>query len=185
MQTIAVGSVIDFPALQIETAAAAAARQLVAVHAGEGVLNIIIWHTYSIIQRYTPQLVPAMRAARQQQGEISFTAINALQYPLALLSMALMPVMMWLAWRKGLPRPNRRTDRNGRGPHASGQRRRLRRLRQSARPLRCARGVAGDIGSRPCAGAAASDPPWAAGKFRINFPAGQNFLGDPRQCPMP
>jgi hypothetical protein len=33
----------------------------------EGVLNII-WHTYSIIQRYTPHLVPAMRAARQQQG---------------------------------------------------------------------------------------------------------------------
>jgi len=98
MQTITVGSVIDFPALQIETAATA----LVAVHTGEGVLNII-WHTYSIIQRYTPQLVPAMRAARQQQGEISFTAINALQYPPALLSMALMPVMMWLAWRKELP----------------------------------------------------------------------------------
>ena len=70
----------------------------------EGVLNII-WHTYSIIQRYTPQLVPAMRAARQQQGEISFTSINALQYPLALLAMALLPVIIWLAWHKELPAP--------------------------------------------------------------------------------
>jgi cytochrome c biogenesis factor len=70
----------------------------------EGVLNII-WHTYSIIQRYTAQLVQAMRAARQQQGEISFTSINALQYPLALLAMALLPVIIWLAWRKELPAP--------------------------------------------------------------------------------
>ncbi len=72
------------------------------MHTGEGVLNSI-WHTYRIIERYTPQLVPAMRAARQQHGEISFTAINALQYPLALLAMALLPVIVWLAWRKTLP----------------------------------------------------------------------------------
>lgn len=104
MRKIAVGSVIDFPALQIETAAAAAAKQLVAVHTGEGVRNVI-WHTYSIIRRYTPQLVPAMRAARQQKGELSFTAINDVQYPLALLSMALLPAIVWLARRKKLAAP--------------------------------------------------------------------------------
>ena len=47
--------------------------------------------------------MPALRAARQQNGEISFTAVNALQYPLALLAMALLPVIVWLAWRKTLP----------------------------------------------------------------------------------
>jgi hypothetical protein len=104
MQTIAVGSVADYPVLQIETAAAAAAKQLVAVHTGEGVLNVI-WHTYSIIQRCTPRLVPAMRAARQQKGEISFTAINDFQYPLALICMALLPAIVWLARRKALPAP--------------------------------------------------------------------------------
>ena len=104
MQTIAVGSVVDYPLLQIEDAAIASAKQLIAVHTGEGVLNII-WHTYSIIQRYTPQLVPAMRAARQQKGEISFININAFQYPLALLAMALLPIIIWLAWRERLPAP--------------------------------------------------------------------------------
>ena len=88
--------------MQIETAAIATAKQLVAVHTGEGVLNVI-WHTYSIIQRYTPQLAPAMRAARQQKGKISFTAINAFQYPLALIAMALLPVIVWLSWRQTLP----------------------------------------------------------------------------------
>ncbi len=102
MQKIALDSVVEYPGLQIETAAIATAKQLVAVHTGEGVLNVI-WHTYSIIQRYTPQLAPAMRAARQQKGKISFTAINAFQYPLALIAMALLPVVVWLSWRQTLP----------------------------------------------------------------------------------
>ncbi|HEY4981328.1 MAG TPA: hypothetical protein VII24_05160, partial [Pseudolabrys sp.] len=62
-----------------------------------------IWHTYAIIERFTPQLVPAMRAARQQQGEVSFTTINRLHYPLALIAMALLPAIMLLAGAKTLP----------------------------------------------------------------------------------
>jgi hypothetical protein len=102
MAKIVVESVIDYPALQIETAAIAMAKQLIDVHTGEGVLPIIT-HTYRIIERYTPQLAPAMHAARQQKGELSFTAINALHYPLALVAMALLPVLIWLAWRGALP----------------------------------------------------------------------------------
>ncbi len=102
MAEIAVASVIDYPGLQIKTAAIAAARQLVAVHTGEGVLNSI-WHTYGTIRRFTPQLVAPMQAARQQHGEMSFTAINQLDYPVALLSMALLPVVVLLAWRRTIP----------------------------------------------------------------------------------
>ena len=102
MEKIAVASVIDYPVLQAKTAAIATARQLIAVHTGEGVLTTI-WHTYGIMEKFTPQLVPAMHAARQQQGEISFTAINALQYPLALISMALLPVIVVLSWRRTIP----------------------------------------------------------------------------------
>ena len=102
MRKIAVGSVVDYPFLQFETAAVASAKQLIAVHTGEGVLNVI-WHTYAIVERYTPQLAPAMHAARQQRGELSFTAINAFQYPLALVAMALLPAVIALAWRKRLP----------------------------------------------------------------------------------
>ncbi len=72
------------------------------MHTGEGVLNSI-WHTYRIIELYTPRLAPAMRAARQQQGEISLAAVNALQYPAALAAMALLPLIVLAAWRGKLP----------------------------------------------------------------------------------
>jgi hypothetical protein len=99
MAKIAVDSVIAYPGLQAKTALVATARQLVDVQSGEGVVTSI-WHSYVIIERYTPQLAPAMRAARQQNGGISFTGINRLHYPIALLSMALLPAILLLAWRK-------------------------------------------------------------------------------------
>jgi hypothetical protein len=102
MADIAVASLIDYPDLQLKTAMIATGRQLVAVHTGEGVLNSI-WHTYGTIRRFTPQLVASMEAARQQHGELSFTAINRLDYPIALLSMALLPVIVLLAWRRTIP----------------------------------------------------------------------------------
>jgi len=102
MREIALGSIGEYPGLEFETAAVAAGKQLVAVHTGEGVLNVL-WHSYGVIERYTPQLARAMHAARQQRGELSFTAINAFQYPLALAAMALLPAIIGLAWRKRLP----------------------------------------------------------------------------------
>jgi hypothetical protein len=44
-----------------------------------------------------------MRAARQQNGGISFIAVNAIDYPVALIAMALLPLIVWLAWRRRLP----------------------------------------------------------------------------------
>ena len=102
MEKIAVGSLIEYPALQIKTAAIAAAKQLAAVHTGEGVVHWV-WHTYFIVHDFTPQLEKDMWAARQQRGEISFTAINALQYPLALLSIALLPLFLLLGRYNRIP----------------------------------------------------------------------------------
>ena len=102
MEKIALGSLIEYPGLQLKTAAAATAQQLIAAHTGEGVLNSV-WHTYAIIERYTPRALPEMRAARQQRGEMSFMAINRLHYPVALLSMALLPAIVLLAFRRKLP----------------------------------------------------------------------------------
>jgi hypothetical protein len=99
MERIAFGSLIEYPGLQAKTAAIATAKQLVAVHSGEGVLTTV-WHTYRIIERFTPQLAPAMHAARQQHDEIGFATINRLHYPLALLAMALLPVIALAGWRK-------------------------------------------------------------------------------------
>ena len=103
MEAIALGSLRDYPFMQIQTATVATIRQLLSVHTGEGVINSV-WHTYRIIERYTPQLAPAMHAARQQKGEFSFTAINRLQYPVALMAMALLPIIVLLGFRQILPK---------------------------------------------------------------------------------
>lgn len=95
LTSIALGSIAAYPGLQTKTAAIAFARQLVSAHSGEGVLNTI-WHTYAIIDKFTPWAVPAMRAARQQRGEISFTAINAVHWPATLIGMALLPIILLL-----------------------------------------------------------------------------------------
>jgi hypothetical protein len=102
MKAIALGALVEYPSLQLQTAAVATARQFVNVRTGEGVLDDL-WHTQAIIKRFTPELVPVMLAARQQNGGLPFEAINALHYPLALLGMALLPLIVWLAWRGKLP----------------------------------------------------------------------------------
>jgi hypothetical protein len=99
MRTIALESLVEYPGLQLEAALAASAKQLVSVATGEGVLTVI-WHTYGIMERYTPSVVPDMRAARQQHGELHFEALNAVQVPLALGAMAALPLFVWLGLRR-------------------------------------------------------------------------------------
>ncbi len=99
MRTIVLDSLVEYPGLQLETALAASAKQLVSVATGEGVLTVI-WHTYGIMERYTPSVVPAMRAARQQHGELHFEALNSVQVPLALGAMAALPLFVWLGLRR-------------------------------------------------------------------------------------
>jgi len=95
MRTIVLGSLRDYPAMQLKAALVATAKQLVSVGTGEGVVTTI-WHSYGIIGRYTPSVVPAMRAARQQHGEIGFAAINAVHEPVAWAAMALLPMIVLL-----------------------------------------------------------------------------------------
>ncbi len=93
MRAIVLDSLRDYPLTQIEAAVAATARQLMKIATGEGVSNQI-WHTYGIIHRYTPAVVPSMQAARQQHGEIAFEAINDVHAPVALIAAALLPVLI-------------------------------------------------------------------------------------------
>jgi hypothetical protein len=89
MEHIALDSIGDYPGMQIETAIVATARQIVDVHSGEGVVNSI-WHTYAMIDRYTPWAGPAMHAARQQNEVISFRVVNMIDWPVALAAMVLL-----------------------------------------------------------------------------------------------
>ncbi|MBS0246990.1 MAG: hypothetical protein JSR61_10245 [Proteobacteria bacterium] len=103
MERVALGSVAEFPLDVIRTTIESTVEQLVAVRTGEGVVNWI-WHTYFIVKDWAPQLQPAMWAAKQQKGEISFTAINAIHYPVALIATALLPFIVFLGWTGRLPR---------------------------------------------------------------------------------
>ena len=102
MGQIALESLREYPAMQAQAAATAFARQLINVRSGEGVNNEV-WHTYAIIKRHTPWAVPQMQAARQQAGPLGFAAINELHYPLALLSLIMLPLLLTMrgeSWKK-------------------------------------------------------------------------------------
>jgi hypothetical protein len=100
MRQIVLESLIEYPGQQITAAIASTAKQLVMVGSGYGV-NDQLPHTYGIIERYIPMQVPAMRAARQQHGELDFTFINRLHVPIALLSMLLATAMIAGAFAVG------------------------------------------------------------------------------------
>jgi hypothetical protein len=95
MRTIVLGSLRDYPMMQLEAALSATARQFVTVGTGEGIVDTIM-HTYGIIERFTPSAAAAMHAARQQHNEIGFKAINMVHEPVAWAAMALLPVLILL-----------------------------------------------------------------------------------------
>src|SRR5262249_20048698 len=96
---IVLESLAAYPGLQIEGAVIATARQLVKVATGYGV-HTEIWHTYGMIEMFAPQMLPAMKAARQQQGDLDFTAINRLHVPVALAAMILLIGVIALGLRR-------------------------------------------------------------------------------------
>ena len=93
MGFIALHSMTEYPAWQVEAALAATAQQLVHVATGEGTSGFIP-HTYGIIERYLPAQLETMRVARQQHWDINFTAINWVHVPVALGSMLLLLVIV-------------------------------------------------------------------------------------------
>ncbi len=102
MGFIVLHSLSAYPAWQAEAAIVATAQQLVHVATGEGTDNWLP-HTYGIIARYIPLQVAAMRAARQQRGQLDFTAINWIHVPIAWLSMLLVAAMLARdLWRRQL-----------------------------------------------------------------------------------
>jgi uncharacterized membrane protein len=106
MERAALGSIAAYPLLQLKTAMVATGRQFIKVHTGEGVVNAL-WHTHRMIREHVPEWAPAMEASRQFQAPTDdmFEHINALHYPLALASMALLPLIALFAFWELLPAP--------------------------------------------------------------------------------
>jgi 4-amino-4-deoxy-L-arabinose transferase-like glycosyltransferase len=102
MEYISRQALAAYPWMQAKAAATATWDQLVHVGTGEGT-NGWIPHTYGIIERFMPNQVKTMRAARQQHWDINFNAVNWVHIPVALGSMALLLVILGRAgWRREL-----------------------------------------------------------------------------------
>ncbi|WP_420130937.1 hypothetical protein [Rhodopseudomonas sp.] len=93
MEYISQQAVKAYPWMQAKAAAKATWDQLMHVGTGEGT-NGWIPHTYGIIERYMPNQVTSMRAARQQHWDINFNAVNWVHVPVALASMLLLLVIL-------------------------------------------------------------------------------------------
>jgi len=114
MRAIVLASLAAYPAMQIEKALASTAAQLTLVATGAGVHDALP-HTYGIVERFLPGEVPAMRAARQQRGKLSFDAINRIHVPAALIaSVAILALLPRLRRRDPADRQQAETD-SGRG----------------------------------------------------------------------
>jgi hypothetical protein len=99
MGTIVADSLRAYPAWQARLAVLAAARQFMHIGSGEGVVNSA-WHTHWAIGAFMPSTADDMHAARQQQGELSFAAINLVHRPVALLSILLLLPLAFAGWRR-------------------------------------------------------------------------------------
>jgi hypothetical protein len=93
MGYIVVQSLKDYPAWQAGAALRAMGQQLLHVATGEGT-NGWIPHTRGIVERYIPAQAAPMRAARQQNWQLDFTAINWVHVPVALASMLALVVLL-------------------------------------------------------------------------------------------
>ncbi|MBI1204634.1 MAG: hypothetical protein GC182_19200 [Rhodopseudomonas sp.] len=99
MKRIALDSLVAYPWQQLRSVVEETARQLVSVETGAGVVNWI-WNTYGVIEAHVPDAVPAMKAAHQQHGQISFVAINQVQVPVAWLALLLLPAIAFVSLRQ-------------------------------------------------------------------------------------
>jgi hypothetical protein len=99
MRIVVRESLTAYPGAQLWTAVKGTAEQLVRVATGYGV-HTDIWHTTWIVETFAPQSLAAMKTARQQRGELSFTAINRLHVLVAWGSILLLIGVLVLAARR-------------------------------------------------------------------------------------
>jgi len=99
MRIVVRDSLTAYPGAQLWAAVKATTEQLVRVGSGYG-LRTDIWHTHWIVETFAPHATAAMKAARQQRGDLDFTAINRLHVPIAWGSMLLLLVVLALAARR-------------------------------------------------------------------------------------
>jgi len=102
MRLIVLESLRAYPLQQASAALGNIGAQLLKAGTGEGVIEDV-WHTRGMIERHAPAAADAMNRSRQIAEGLSFTVLNRLHVPVALLSLAALPLLMLLArWRPQL-----------------------------------------------------------------------------------
>jgi len=102
MKRITINSLFQYPGMHIQTALQSTLIQLVRVKSGDGLVREV-WSAYEAIERLAPEMNVAVNTSRQRFNLIGRTieAFNTFHVPLALGSMALLPLLLLLAWRRG------------------------------------------------------------------------------------
>ncbi|MBY0532816.1 MAG: hypothetical protein K2P86_12680 [Xanthobacteraceae bacterium] len=102
MKRIAIGSLLRYPGMHVQTALQSTAIQLVRVKSGDGLVREV-WSAYEAITRLAPEMNVAVNTSQQRFNLIGRTvdAFNQFHVPLTLGAMALLPLLLLLAWRRG------------------------------------------------------------------------------------
>lgn len=87
-----------FPRDHLISAVTLSARQLVGFSTGDGMESQA--EPWGLIEAHFPADFPSYSAARQQTGRLPIAEINLAHVPLATASMALLPWLAFLAWRR-------------------------------------------------------------------------------------
>ncbi len=102
MRAITLDSLAQYPLLHAAAALRSSLLQLTRVRTGEGVVHDIGF-TYGVLDEYAPEMRGAMNASMQRQGKLKpvFDTLNYVHAPFTLSAMALLPLLLLLAWRRG------------------------------------------------------------------------------------
>lgn len=102
MKRITLDSLVQYPGLHLWAAIRSSLQQLTRVRTGEGVVHDIGF-TYGVLDDYAPEMRNAMNASLQRQGKLKviFERLNYVHGPATLASVALLPLLLLLAWRRG------------------------------------------------------------------------------------
>jgi hypothetical protein len=99
---IVVDSLSAYPLAHLGAALAGTAEQVVKFGTGDGIVSWT-WSTHHEMERLAPQLVPAFKAARQQQDGFDLSAVNVLHVPVAFAALLGLAAMLVAARRRQLP----------------------------------------------------------------------------------
>jgi hypothetical protein len=102
MKQIALDSVLQYPAMHVKTALYSMGLQLVRVETGDGIVRGV-WSAYEAIERLVPESRIAVHTSRQRFDLLgpTFKTLNSFQVPLTLSAIALLPILLIAAWRRG------------------------------------------------------------------------------------